>query len=198
MCVVLEGRSGCTWQEVRNREYVFSASPQEISEPSPPRIVPPHRMLAQKVELLSGTNRCSLEACAPLLAAGGPSFIEALLCLYRGRGLHEDALALATEERRVSLCSAAAVRPKETHQKQLFSGCLRSKGWCRFVASPSVQLDGRRGLVGFGGSFFFSCRVGARMWSVLRRTASVSVIGLLVVTAGCACGVPAAAAEFVV
>ncbi|CAM9318128.1 unnamed protein product, partial [Laminaria digitata] len=62
---------------------------------SPPR----HSAL---VELLSGPNRCSLEACAPLLAAGGPSFIEALLCLYRGRGLHEDALALATEERCVA------------------------------------------------------------------------------------------------
>lgn len=52
-----------------------------------------------KVELLSGPNRCSLEACAPLLAASGPSYVEALLCLYRGRGLHEDALTLATEER---------------------------------------------------------------------------------------------------
>eukprot|EP00752_Nemacystus_decipiens_P012161 g10780.t1 len=62
---------------------------------SPPR----HSAL---VELLSGPNRCSLEACAPLLAASGHSFVEALLCLYRGRGLHEDALALATEERCVA------------------------------------------------------------------------------------------------
>lgn len=62
-------------------------------------MVPSYRILGEQVELLSGPNRCSLEACAPLLAAGGPSFVEALLCLYRGRGLHEDALALATEER---------------------------------------------------------------------------------------------------
>lgn len=55
--------------------------------------------LTTQVELLSGPNRCSLEACAPLLAASGPSFVEALLCLHRGRGLHEDALALATEDR---------------------------------------------------------------------------------------------------
>ena len=61
------------------------------------------RFLLEKVELLSGPNRCSLEACAPLLAASGHSFVEALLCLYRGRGLHEDALALATEERYVSV-----------------------------------------------------------------------------------------------
>ncbi|CBJ28092.1 conserved unknown protein [Ectocarpus siliculosus] len=67
---------------------------------SPPR----HSAL---VELLSGPNRCSLAACAPLLAASGPSFIEALLCLYRGRGLHEDALALATEDRCVAPSSSS-------------------------------------------------------------------------------------------
>ncbi|CAM9493888.1 unnamed protein product, partial [Scytosiphon promiscuus] len=67
---------------------------------SPPR----HSAL---VELLSGPNRCSLEACAPLLAASGPSFVEALLCLYRGRGLHEDALALATEDRCVAPSSGS-------------------------------------------------------------------------------------------
>lgn len=69
-------------------------------------------LFREQVELLSGPNRCSLEACAPLLAAGGPSFIEALLCLYRGRGLHEDALSLATEERRVRPCSAGVVIPR--------------------------------------------------------------------------------------
>ncbi|CAM9684429.1 unnamed protein product [Pylaiella littoralis] len=68
---------------------------------SPPR----HSAL---VELLSGPNRCSLEACAPLLAASGHSFVEALLCLYRGRGLHEDALALATEERCVAPSPASS------------------------------------------------------------------------------------------
>lgn len=70
--------------------------------------IPLHWLLDEQVELLSGSNRCSLEACAPLLAASGPAFVEALLCLYRGRGLHQDALALATEDRFVCVCLRGA------------------------------------------------------------------------------------------
>ncbi|CAM9544144.1 unnamed protein product [Discosporangium mesarthrocarpum] len=49
--------------------------------------------------MLSRPNHCNLEACAPLLAAGGPPFVEALLWLHRGRGRHRETLALATEDR---------------------------------------------------------------------------------------------------
>ncbi|CAM9220581.1 unnamed protein product, partial [Phaeothamnion confervicola] len=44
-------------------------------------------------------NRCHIESVAPLLAAGGLPFMEALLWLYRGRGQHRRVLTLLTEER---------------------------------------------------------------------------------------------------
>jgi len=49
--------------------------------------------------LKSRVQYCEVEAVAPLLAAGGAAYAEALLWLYRSKGAHQRALSLLVEDR---------------------------------------------------------------------------------------------------
>ncbi|CAM9189087.1 unnamed protein product [Chrysoparadoxa australica] len=101
-----------------------------------------------------GNSRASLEACAPLLAAGGVPAAEALLWLYRCAGQHRRALSLLQEDR----CTGAGGWSLE--QFEAWTAEYLHTLWCSAVeghpqlamqaAKPLLVKDPALGLSIFG------------------------------------------------
>ena len=95
------------------------------------------------IALLSGPNDVSIEDCAPVLAARGAPYAEALVWLYRSRGEHARALRLVTEDRCVG---QGGWTPAEMHRwlarylRWLWTGGASVESAAEDVAVPLTEL----------------------------------------------------------
>jgi len=94
-------------------------------------------------------NRCSLEACAPLLAACGLPALELLLWLYRGKGEHSRALALLTEDQcvRSPSSSQGTIGWSQDKFQQWLANYLRALWFSKDPHFPPLVLEHVRPLM---------------------------------------------------